>query len=183
MDYDYSAIPEEAVPSAAWPEFQHLLDTYASEINKGVAVWRQFSLEDLPYRPHPKSSTVAEILKHQLLSERRFFGEFLGTPEPPPEEILPLVSTPESYANRAAELARPRLHFFAAQPPAWWHARVPFFDAERERIWIFWRRVLHTAHHRTQLALYLRLLGRKVPSIYGPTADVALARRRSDAHR
>ena len=30
---------------------------------------------------------------------------------------------------------------------------------------------LHSAHHRGQMTVYLRLLGSKVPSIYGPTAD------------
>jgi uncharacterized damage-inducible protein DinB len=29
----------------------------------------------------------------------------------------------------------------------------------------------HLAHHRGQLTVYLRLLGRPVPSIYGPSAD------------
>lgn len=29
----------------------------------------------------------------------------------------------------------------------------------------------HTIHHRGQLSVYLRLLGEKVPSIYGPSAD------------
>ena len=48
----------------------------------------------------------------------------------------------------------------------------PFEDVERDRLWIFWRRVLHTARRRTQLTVYLRLLGRPVPSAYGPTADV-----------
>jgi hypothetical protein len=37
---------------------------------------------------------------------------------------------------------------------------------------VFWRRVLHSAHHRTQLTVYLRLLDRAVPATYGPTADV-----------
>jgi uncharacterized damage-inducible protein DinB len=32
--------------------------------------------------------------------------------------------------------------------------------------------VLHTAHHRTQLTVFLRMLDRHVPSTYGPTADV-----------
>jgi uncharacterized damage-inducible protein DinB len=32
--------------------------------------------------------------------------------------------------------------------------------------------VLHTAHHRAQLGVYLRLLERRVPATYGPTADV-----------
>jgi uncharacterized damage-inducible protein DinB len=30
---------------------------------------------------------------------------------------------------------------------------------------------LHSAHHRGQMTVYLRLLGRTVPSVYGPTAD------------
>jgi len=30
---------------------------------------------------------------------------------------------------------------------------------------------LHAAHHRGQMTVYLRLLGSKVPSVYGPTAD------------
>jgi uncharacterized damage-inducible protein DinB len=50
---------------------------------------------------------------------------------------------------------------------------VKFFDVERSREWVFWRRILHSAHHRTQLAVYLRLLDRPVPPIYGPTADVS----------
>jgi hypothetical protein len=70
------------------------------------------------------------------------------------------------------ELSRERLHFLAKQNEDWWLAVVPFFDVERERIWVFWRRVLHTAHHRAQLGVYLRMLNKKVPSIYGPTADV-----------
>jgi hypothetical protein len=70
------------------------------------------------------------------------------------------------------ELSRERLQFMAKQDEDWWLAVVPFFDVERERIWIFWRRVLHTAHHRAQLGVYLRMLDNKVPSIYGPTADV-----------
>src|SRR5215813_8936062 len=31
--------------------------------------------------------------------------------------------------------------------------------------------LLHWAHHRGQMTVYLRLLGAKVPAIYGPSAD------------
>ncbi len=97
MSYDYIAIPDTEVPRAADPLFQHVLDTYASETNKVITVWRGFAQEDLGFRPHPKSSTVADILKHQLLSERRFFGEFVGTPEPPAAEVLPQTQEVNSY--------------------------------------------------------------------------------------
>ena len=76
MHYDFIAIPDQDIPRASNPHFQHLLDTYASETDKVISVWRSFAQEDMDFRPHPKSSTVADILKHQLLSERRFFGEF-----------------------------------------------------------------------------------------------------------
>jgi uncharacterized damage-inducible protein DinB len=172
MTYSYSAIPDSAVPRASAPVFQHLLDTYASETNKVVSTWLEFSAGDLSFRPHPRSSAVEDVLKHQLLSERRFFGEFLGLPEPPAADVLPQAQTPAEYARRLHELALPRLGFLAARAEDWWLGVVPFFDVRRERVWIFWRRVLHTAHHRTQLTVYLRLLGRSVPSVYGPTADV-----------
>ncbi len=165
-------ILDSEIPRASDRTFQHLLNTYASETNKVVSVWLGFSADDMSFRPHERSSTVEEIMKHQLLSERRFFGEFLGLPEPPASEITPENQTPEAYAARLLELARPRLDFIADKDEAWWLEQRPFFDVARERIWIFWRRVLHTAHHRTQLTVYLRLLDKSVPSTYGPTADV-----------
>lgn len=172
MHYAWTAIPDNAIPRADDPVFQHLLDTYVSETNKVASLWREFRDSDLAFKAHPRSSSVGEILKHQLLSERRFFGEFLGTPEPAPDQVLPAPLTMESALDRFVELAQARLPFFAQRTAAWWMEVVPFFDVERQRIWIFWRRVLHTAHHRTQLTVFLKLLDRKVPSTYGPTADV-----------
>ncbi len=172
MNYAFKAIADAEIPPAAHNQFQHLLDTYGSECNKLISTWREFQDADLEFKPHPRSSSVREILKHQLLSERRFFGEFLGTPEPAPGLVLPAEMTIAVACARCVELAKPRLKFIAAQDHAWWMSVVPFFEVERQRIWIFWRRVLHTAHHRTQLTVYLRLLDRKVPSTYGPTADV-----------
>jgi uncharacterized damage-inducible protein DinB len=172
MTYAYTAIPDSAVPRASSPIFQHMLDTYASETNKVASVWREFSAEEMAFRPHPRSGTVQDILKHQLLSESRFFGEFLGLPEPPAAEVLPEGQAPADYTERLARLALPRLSFIASRNEAWWSEVVPFFDVERTRVWVFWRRLLHTAHHRTQLTVYLRLLGKNVPPTYGPTADV-----------
>jgi len=173
MQYEYIAIPESAVPRAACAVFQHLLDTYASETSKVVSVWRQFVPENMNYKPNEKSSSVHEIMKHQLLSERRFFAEFIGLPgEPEAAAILPGELTPEAFRRRNEELCKPRLERLASREEPWWLETVPFFDVHRQRIWIFWRRVLHTAHHRTQLSGYLRLLGKPVPSTYGPTADV-----------
>ena len=65
---------------------------------------------------------------------------------------------------------------FAAGTGAWWLEERPFFGGlVRERIWVFWRRVLHTCHHRTQVQSWLRLAGCRVPAIYGPSGDVTWA--------
>lgn len=172
MNYEEVAIKDAEVPQASNRLFQHLLKTYASEVNKLNSVWHEFSEDDLSFRPHPRASTVGEIIEHELLSERRFFGEFLGLPEVPANEVLPKERTPQALAARMVELSRERLDLMARRTETWWLTVVPFFDVERERIWILWRRVLHTAHHRAQLGVYLRMLDKKVPSIYGPTADV-----------
>ena len=171
MMYRNPAIPESKIPAAAHPAYQHVIDIYAGETNKVVAVWKEFSEDTLAFRPHRRSSTVEEIMRHQLLSERRFFGEFLGMPEPEPSSILPAESCTNAFIEKMRDLAMRRLAILAEKDENWWLQKVPFFDVERQRIWIFWRRVLHTAHHRAQLAGYLRLLNKTVPAVYGPTAD------------
>ena len=171
MHYDRDFLPPADLPRARLPLLQHLVETYASETSKTAAVWSELTDGQLEFRPHARSSSVRQILVHQLLSERRFFGEFLGAPEPAAVDVLPSPLIVASAIGRLCALAVPRLAFLAAQAEPWWLTRVVFFDVERERAWIVWSRLLHTAHHRTQLSVYLRLLDRPVPATYGPTAD------------
>lgn len=171
-DYPLRLIEDHDIPRAADPARQHLVDVYASEINKTASVWRAFDDGVIEYRPHPRSTSVGDIVKHELLSGRRFFGEFLGLPEPDAAAVVPNPIAVEACVRRLGDLAQARLSRLANAPAPWWSETVPFFDVERARVWVFWRRVLHSAHHRTQLTVYLRLLDRPVPAIYGPTADV-----------
>jgi uncharacterized damage-inducible protein DinB len=175
MRYERSDISASEIPRAVTATFQHAVEIYAGETNKTASVWRVFEDSDLPWRPHQRSSTIAEIMRHQLLSERRFFAEFLGHAEPAARDIVPAEEKVEAFAGRLVELARNRLGWLAWQSETDWVRPARFFDVERERIWIFWRRVLHSAHHRTQLTVYTRLLDKVVPPTYGPTADVSWA--------
>jgi uncharacterized damage-inducible protein DinB len=175
MNYDFVAIPDSEVPAAVEPIFQHVVTTYASEVNKTVTVWRAVADELLDFKPHEKTNTIRTILVHQLLSERRFFAEFAGLHEPPVEELLPPGDSPgvAAYTERYLKFAKLRLPQFAHGRAAWWLEQRDFFgEQKRERIWIFWRRVLHTCHHRTQVQSWLRLAGAPVPAIYGPSGDV-----------
>jgi uncharacterized damage-inducible protein DinB len=176
MNYEWTAIPDAEVPAAAEPVWQHTVTTYASETNKTASMWAAVPDDRLDFRPHEKVNTVRTILVHQLLSERRFFAQFVGTAEPPVEELLPAGERPgtAAYVEKYVELCRRRLPQFAEKRTDWWLGEVSFFGGlVRQRVWVFWRRVLHTGHHRTQVQAWLRMAGCHVPAIYGPSGDVS----------
>jgi uncharacterized damage-inducible protein DinB len=177
MHYDFIAIPDADVPPAADSTFQHVVQIYASETNKTVSMWRAVPDDLLEFKPHEKTNSIRTILVHQILSERRFFAQFVGTDEPAVEELLPAGEKPavQAYIDKYTWLAKNRLPQLA-RGTAWWMESRPFFGGlQRQRIWVFWRRVLHTCHHRTQVQSWLRLAGRHVPAIYGPSGDVQWA--------
>ena len=80
----------------------------------------------------------------------------------------------QAYIEKYIGLVKRRLPQFAKGTAAWWLESRPFFgDLQRERIWVFWRRILQTCHHRTQVQSWLRLAGHEpVPAIYGSSGDV-----------
>jgi uncharacterized damage-inducible protein DinB len=176
MRYEFVAIPDGDVPVATDPVFQHLVTTYASETNKTVSMWRAVPDELLDFKPHEKTNTIRTIMAHQILSERRFFAQFVGIDEPPVDQLLPPGEAPPvaAYIDKYLGLAKARLPQIANANAGWWLEERPFFGGSpRQRIWSFWRRVLHTCHHRTQLQLWLRMANAPlVPAIYGPSGDV-----------
>lgn len=84
---------------------------------------------------------------------------------------LPQQETRHAFLEHYAATSGERLAQIAVQPDAWFEAETMFFDVPRSKAWVFTRRLTHSAHHRGQLTVYLRLLGAKVPALYGPSAD------------
>jgi len=147
-----------------------LLDTYETEILKITGIWAAFSPDSLHYRPHPKSRSFVEQMEHQVQSEGRWMKMMLGidTGDPNPSE-----RTQAGFIAKYTADARKRLEIMRAKPDEWWRESTQFFDVVRSRAWVMTRRMTHSSHHRGQLIVYLRLTGRLVPSVYGPTADTA----------
>jgi hypothetical protein len=129
MHYDFTAIPDADVPQAVDPTFRHVVQTYASETNKTASVWRAVPDALLDFKPHDKTNPIRTILVHQLLSERRFFAQFVGTEEPPVEELLPPGEKPvvQAYIYKHTWLAKGRLPQLANGTAAWWLESRPFF--------------------------------------------------------
>jgi uncharacterized damage-inducible protein DinB len=152
--------------------YDFLIDTYATERLKVLAVWSSFGDEDLAVRPHPtdpRGRSVREQMVHQCVSENLWFRDMLGvdvaaTPLPPNEVRL-------EFLRRYTEDSARRLDALRSYDEPWWEGTVAFFEVVRSRAWILVRRIAHTAHHRGQQTALLRQLGRELYSTYGPTAD------------
>ena len=151
-----------------------LVNTYETERLKVMSVWSMFRDEDLPARPHSTDNrglSVLEQMRHQCQSENAFFTRMLGLDVGAPP--LPAEETRLGFVLRYGEDSAKRLDALKSKVDndAWWEEEVAFFDVKRSRAWVLVRRISHTSHHRGQQTAMLRMLGREVYSVYGPTAD------------
>ena len=149
-----------------------LVETYASERLKTLSVWSMFADDDLNVRPHPRldrDRTPREHMVHQCLSEDKWFCGMFGIDVAAPP--VPTEETRLGFIQRYAEDSGKRLARLQEKDNAWWAEIVAFFDTKHTRAWIMVRRIAHTAHHRAEQTTLLRLLGRRVHSVYGPSID------------
>jgi uncharacterized damage-inducible protein DinB len=108
-------------------------------------------------------------MRHQCQSENAFFSRMLGIDVGAPP--LPAEETRLGFVLQYRADSSKRLAALRTKDEAWWEEEVAFFDVRRSRAWILVRRIAHTSHHRGQQMAMLRMLGREVLSVYGPTAD------------
>ncbi len=149
--------------------FEFLLDTYETERLKTLTVWSEFSDGEFEFRPAPYARTPHEHMVHQCVSEDTWMRTMLGIEVSAP--ALPPAEDRLSFIRHYAALSTERLEQLRSKPASWWEETTRFFDVTRSRAWVFMRRLTHSAHHRGQLTIYLRLLEKPLYSTYGPTAD------------
>ena len=149
--------------------FSFLTDGYETEVLKTLSVWAQFDEPELSFRPEPRARTPREHMVHQCVSEEAWMRTMLATDVGRP--ALPASESRLAFLEHYAAAVELRLAALRARAADWWQAESAFFDARRSRAWIFLRRLTHSAHHRGQLTVYLRLLAKPLYSTYGPTAD------------
>lgn len=149
--------------------YTFLTDAYESERLKTLSVWSQFADGDIGFRPAGYARTPLEHMVHQCVSEdtwmRTMFGVTVSRPAVPSDESR------LAFLRHYADVSSERLARLRTKGETWWDEVTSFFDVQRTRSWIFMRRLTHSAHHRGQLTVYLRLLGKPLYSTYGPTAD------------
>ncbi len=125
------------------------------------------------YRPDPKARTAAEVAWLLTIEEAALVslldtGSVEWKEPPPPARVDAIVAAFERDASAVNE----RL---AHLDQAAWQKKVKMLmgggaweDTLGQMLWGF---LFDAIHHRGQLSTYLRPMGGKVPSIYGPSAD------------
>ena len=149
--------------------FDFLVETYRTEQLKTLSLWAQVPEGQMRFRPEARARSPLEHMIHQCLSEDTWMRTMLGITVD--REPLPAEETRIALLDHYALCAAERLAALARQPDGWFEEPTTFFEVVRTRAWVLVRRFTHSAHHRGQLAVYLRLWGQPLYSTYGPTAD------------
>jgi len=133
------------------------------------------------WKPDPTSKSALELAWHIASSECFFLnGIVLGKFERTGDGSMPAsIKTPadlvkwydENHAKALSQLAQLKGESLAAP--------IDFAVFKLPAVAYAGFQCNHSIHHRGQLSSYLRPMGGKVPSIYGPSADEGLPARAS----
>jgi len=122
------------------------------------------------YRPDPKARTAKELAWHLAAEDVKFLDSianlaFNAKAGPAPATTAEIVTWYDTNMPRAIA----RVQAMTAEQLL---TPVDFFGMFNfpAAIYLDFRHS-HGVHHRGELAVYLRPMGSKVPSIYGPSAD------------
>ena len=152
---------------------QYFTECFAAEKPKFVRVLKAVPAGHADYRPHPRSTSAGDLV-WLLASELHDACElvdhgqvsFAARPAPAIAHAI------TAYEKNSAELER-RLP--AISDAAW--GKTAKFLVDGKVVWeaplgdMLFGFLFDAIHHRGQLSTYLRPMGAKVPSIYGPSAD------------
>lgn len=157
-------------PETARALLEHFLPQLYEEATITAQILQAVPPDQSAFRPHQDARSAAQIANHLVESERYFLGLILTgeLPADEPAEIPPPVSESLRYFTGECATWYQRLRDVSgehlARPLAieeWTWPAVAFLQLM----------IKHGVHHRGQLSTYLRPMGARVPSIYGPSAD------------
>jgi len=159
--------------------FKAVLSTYEHEYQNTLKVLRAIPEDKINFTPHEKMRPAGRLAWHIVRIEDMFGRGALsdkiivggGAPVNPPATIAAII---EIYEKQHPEIVAAWKAFDESR----WMEKIPFLKPSGET-WMEMSRIAylqsalmsHTIHHRGQLTVLLRLMGAKVPGVYGPSAD------------
>jgi hypothetical protein len=152
---------------------EHYAACFKNEVPIFLRVFRAVPADKTAYRPHPKSTSAGDLvwMLARELQDAGVLAEKLEVNfELPPAPPLPDAIA--AYEKHAADLQKK----LATLDDAAWGKKAKFLMGGNVA-WeaplgdMLWGFLFDAIHHRGQLSTYLRPMGAKVPSIYGPSGD------------
>jgi len=129
----------------------------------------------LDYRPHPRSRSAGELIslmayESHACCEAVDTGKINWQDPPPATQIAPAVDLLTKKSKELEKLLQ------NVDDNTWNNRKVQFWVGgqmvfEETLGLMLWGHLFDVIHHRGQLSVYIRPMGGKVPSIYGPSAD------------
>lgn len=160
-----------------------LAGTLLAEFEQEARTTRRF-LERLPeeklgWKPHEKSMSAGQLALHiagapaqvvELARQDEVPPPDFGRPNPQPGSVQEVLDVLDGSIASVREVL---LTFDDDKMQAAWTVKQGGKEIVSMPRAAFLRSILlnHWYHHRGQFGVYLRLLGAKVPSSYGPSAD------------
>jgi len=167
-------------PGSALSEREFFIQRWEQEHPAFVRVFKALPADRLDYRPHPRSRSAGELLAF-LVSAQPGWIELCKSPKSVYRSMRwhepgrfgdrdEMVATYESdHAALAVQLRSLDNDGWNAQA---WMVRGTQEILLRNTVGgLLWIGLFDSVHHRGQLSTYIRPMGGKVPSIYGPSAD------------
>ena len=160
--------------SSASPK-QQFLDVFKRESATTRRVLTSVPDGQSEFRPHPSAKTAREVAAIFSLGQGGIAAALTDNWQWPPQFPPAPATFAEVLANFEAT-NKAVLQALANTPDARLLAPITFFTGPKQMgqipvIELMWFMLLDSIHHRGQLSVYLRMMGAKVPSIYGPSAD------------
>jgi|SRR5215813_6674228 len=144
------------------------------EFETTLRVLQAYPEDKISIRPAPKSRTAAELAM-VFASEERVIKVLVETGATSTQ--LPRLQVPDTMAGMISawqEAVSANTALLSKLTPAELEKVVDFYGLRVTLADALWIELLDHIHHRGQFSVYLRLAGARVPSIYGPTADVIM---------
>lgn len=123
------------------------------------------------FRPHERSRTARE-LAFVFVVEENIDGMIFKGDVPMGGKWPEAPARYEDVVTAYEKVHRDNAALFAKATDADFQRIVTFGKLEKVPVvQVLWFALMDGIHHRGQFALYLRMVGAKVPSIYGPSGD------------
>lgn len=158
---------------------EFFIATLNDELPRFERVLRAVPLDKLEWRPHERSKSAWELVKDALGNESAIISVFLQTGKIDFKAAnWPQYATIEDVITGVKKSFESVAALVTQMSDADWQSEAVMMNGEKVE-WktkkgaMAWSFLFDLIHHRGQLSVYLRPMGGKVPSIYGPSADSA----------